>query len=231
MAWVKVERAEKKVEPFSVTFNRTGKIQVYTIPATGLYKLQVWGGKGGDSEADDGDNKGYGGRGGYSVGYKKISKGKKLYIGCGLNGGGGGRASGGGASHIAFVDGTISSIGKETFDAQGLIVAGGGGGGDGYADSDNNGGTGGGVNGGNAYQKAGGTQTSGNAFGQGGSSDWSGGGGGYYGGRGGTMGGSGGSGWIGGVPEITYKGITYTPATSNGASSGSGSATISLIAQ
>lgn len=62
-----------------------------------------------------------------------------------------------------------------------------------------------------------------------------GGGGGYFGGCSGNnynggWPGSGGSGWIGGVPTITYKDITYSPSTSNGVNSGSGYAIITRIA-
>ena len=52
----------------------------------------------------------------------------------GYNGGGtGGDYAGGagGASHMAYVSGTLASIGKATFDANGLLVAGGAGGGSG----------------------------------------------------------------------------------------------------
>lgn len=226
MAWVKVERAEKKVEPFSVDFAYTGSVQEYVVPATGLYKLEVWGSAGG---ASGGVRGGYGG---YSVGYRKLVKNTKIYVACGnqrYNGGGSPR--GGGATHIALVTGLLNAIGKTIFDQQGLIVAGGGGGGDNYGDNTNPGGSGGGLKGGlstyspSSYQA---TQTSGYAFGLGGNSD-SGGGGGYYGGYGNNRGGCGGSGWIGGVPEITYKGTTYTPSTSNGANNGNGKAKISFI--
>lgn len=239
-------------------FAYTGTIQEYTIPYTGLYKLQVWGAQGQNS----------GGKGGYSIGYKELSKSSKVYIvvggSSGFGGGGTNKASlstgylgsyyGGGASHFAFVTGQIRDIGKTTFDKQGLIVAGGGGGGD-------KGGAGGGLTGSTGTSDAdwpsgvtgagGGSQTSGGsqggyqisqygtwiesyangAFGSGGEKS---GGGGYYGGGGGvyyyrSCGGGGGSGWIGGVPKITYKGSTYSPSTSNGQNSGNGKARITLV--
>lgn len=64
-----------------------------------------------------------------------------------------------------------------------------------------------------------------------------GGGGGLYGGGGGVYStnannntsGSGGSGYIGGVPEITFKGTTYSPATANGVNNGNGYAVITLV--
>lgn len=96
----------------------------------------------------------------------------------------------------------------------------------------------------------GGTQTSGGqskdgatgSYGKGGdhtgkSLGGTGGGGGLYGGgtgqrdgrEGDVGGGGGGSGYIGGVPTITYKGVTYSPSTSNGVNSGNGSAKITLM--
>ena len=245
MAWAKVERAEKKVEPFSVDFAYTGTVQEYVVPATGLYKLEVWGGKGAVTQGVDG------GYGGYSIGYKVLRKNNKLYIACGgagngstgkggFNGGGDaygsyGKAAGGGASHIAFVPNTLASIGKDIFDKQGLLVAGGGGGSRVYT-----GGSGGGLSGGNGQSysqtNGGGTQTKGYAFGQaenlsspGG--DCVAGGGGYYSGYGektNTAAG-GGSGWIGGVSSITYKDTVYSPSTSNGVNSGNGKAKISYL--
>lgn len=177
------------------------------------------------------------------MGFKRLKKGTVLYICCGgstFNGGGhgGGAQSygnhhGGGATHIALVDGTLASIGKATFDQQGLIVAGGGGG-PGYGDA----GSGGGLSGGSSGGRAGGTQTDGYAFGQGGPGSYAhywgcgGGGGGYYGGYGGTKNnnntgyaGAGGSGWIGGV--TSYRGIEAT--TSNCVNSGTGYAKITLM--
>jgi len=224
-------------------YSYTGGVQTYSVTQDGIYKLEVWGAKGGNG------NGAVGGNGGYSVGYKRLSAGQTIYVvvggqgtattgtaSGGYNGGGacragaGTRGSGGGATHMAFVTGTIKAIGKTTFNQQGLIVAGGGGGG---CDESVAGGSGGGTSGGNG-QSSGGTQTSGYAFGQGysdTSAGWtSGGGGGYYGGtdnRGYSAGG--GSGWIGGVPSFTYKGSTYSSSTSNGGNAGNGKATITLV--
>lgn len=153
---------------------------------------------------------------------------------------------GGGATHMALVTGTLSAIGKANFGAYGLLVAGGsGGGGVSHAYSTFSSGSGGGLNGANTSGDFptiyGGTQTSGGSyggsFGKGGSSGaWggAGGGGGYYGGgaggnyNGGEPGG-GGSGWIGGVPTITFKGVTYSPSTTNGQRSGHGMARITFV--
>lgn len=249
--------AEKKVEPFSVDFAYTGTVQEYVVPVTGLYKLEVWGGQGNPTYTH-GEHTSYGGKGGYSIGYATLKKGTVLYIVCGgqgtqygvggFNGGGSGKTGnatycggGGGATHIAKVTNLLSEIGKENFDKNGLIVAGGGGGAFPYNNGDGYGGSGGGISGGNGISGwdpaqwigTGGTQTSGYAFGKGGPKYDSAGlgcsGGGYYGGIPSSAGAGGGSGWIGGVPEITYKGTTYNPSTSNGANAGNGKATISFI--
>jgi len=236
-------------------FAYTGNVQTFDVPCDGLYKLEVWGSKGGSIGSYSGGN------GGYSSGYTILTKGNSLYV---VAGGqpynGGGRASGsdhddydfgyersgavtygGGATHIAKVTGTLADIGYTSFVTQGngLIVAGGGGS-SAYAkpsDSNLTGGTGGGLNGGNGVAGTGGTQTSGYAFGQGQTggtnlnSPAGNGGGGFYGGKttySGT-GGGGGSGWIGGVPTLEYNGTIYSPSTSNGVNGSTGKAKITLI--
>jgi len=255
----------------SQTFNYTGSMQSFTLTTSGIYKLEVWGARGGTTYGFS--NTTYG-KGGYSVGYKILNAGTTLYI-CvggmggyggwgvsavgGYNGGGNSTAydsgnpytyvgGGGGATHIALVNGTIQSIGKTTFDQQGLIVAGGGGGNAHFNDNNNRsyvgGGNGGGTSGsvgvlvetwgsGATYSLgSGGTQSTGYAFGKGGtSSRGSGGGGGYYGGFSSGAGcvGGGGSGWIGGVPSITYGGITYEPSMTNGSRNSNGVAKLTLM--
>lgn len=196
------------------SFDFTGGIQTFTVPKSGNYKLEVYGGKGGGNSNETG----YGGNGGYARGTKYLEKDTVLYIVCGggnnntYNGGGNGNrtaysGNGGGATHIATVTGTLASIGASNIDKI-LIVAGGGGGG-GYGGRI--GGSGGGLSGGNAsgggsYIGLGASQVDGGAcgggigdatkgsFGQGGSSeggitssayDAGGGGGGLYGGGGG----------------------------------------------
>ena len=215
-------------------------ITKFTIPCNGLYKLEVWGAKGGMS---------YGGNGGYALGYKYFTEGDELYVTVGgaggvghewgptgasggYNGGANCNAcdgpggpecgSGGGATHIAKVTGTLAVIGYDSFVTQGngLIVAGGGGGGYDY-DHHFYYGTGGG-----------GLATSGYAFGQGGigGSCTSGGGGGFYGGQGTYENrATGGSSWLGGVPEIEYKGVMYSPSQISGNNSGNGKAKITLM--
>ena len=246
-------------EPFEQTFNYTGSIQQLAVPSTGLYKLEVWGACGGyrPSTSHVGGKGGY--SVGYTklvkneILYIVCGGVGSAYGDGGYNGGGRGSglstwggAGGGGATHIAKLDGLLAAIGYENFvtNRKGLIVAGGGGG----AAASNyeswgDGGSGGGLTGGSGvghYSPGGGTQTGGFAFGQGGYINspisWYGGGGsGLFGGgvatgqdRGSS--GAGGSGYIDGVPEITYQGITYTPSTTNGVNGSNGYATVTRIA-
>ena len=137
----------------SITFNYNGtdgtdgSVQTFTAPVTGNYNLQVWGASGGNSSS------GYlGGNGGYSKGTISLNNGDVLYIhvgGKGLDGvsgntsqvggyNGGGKSSGsssnrygiggsgGGATHIAKVDGLLSTLSTSTSNI--LLVAGAGGG-------------------------------------------------------------------------------------------------------
>ena len=168
--------------------------QTYTVPATGTYKLEVWGAQGGSTTYS---SKTYrGGYGGYSVGSISLTKGQKLYINVGgagkggissstftggYNGGGAithtdgsdhYHASGGGATHIATVSGLLSTLSSKTSNI--LIVAGGGGGGYVHTystDYTSIGGEGGGIKGtdsttaaSNGKQGLGGTQTAGGKY-------------------------------------------------------------------
>lgn len=147
-------------------FSYAGVIQTYTVPATGWYKLETYGAQGGDGAYTYFN----GGKGGYTVGYKILTKGTVLYI-CvggkgsttsgesnhtaygGYNGGGHGRAAsgaihsgGGGLTHIAKVTGILSAIGYTSAITNGnLLLCSGGGGGNGERGS---GGAGGGLTGG-----------------------------------------------------------------------------------
>ena len=168
----------------STTYTNSGE-QIYTIPSTGIYKLEVWGAQGGQYSTY---TPGYGA---YSVGYANLIKDTKLYIvngGSGIlasanatftNGGynGGGQANygagtGGGATHIAKVSGLLSTLSSQTGNI--LIVAGGGGG-TGVYNANEIGGSGGGiigVTGGHnssswAGGGGGGTQTGGGSLGSG----------------------------------------------------------------
>ena len=67
----------------------TGDEQIYTVPQTGTYKLEVWGAQGGN--ATGGTNGGtvsgvIGGYGGYSTGKVSLTKGQVLYINIGGQG-------------------------------------------------------------------------------------------------------------------------------------------------
>ena len=184
---------------FTTTYNYgyTGGVQSFTAPATGTYKLEVWGAQGGCGNSGCG-----GGYGGYSIGYKALNAGTVLYIGVGgaggrsgggWNGGGSGTiragsvtnagGGGGGATHIAMNNNRGALSGYNGARGEVLIVAGGGGG---SSESGDSGGSGGGTNGGRGsggrYIGGGGTQTGGGSrgdtdtsypgFGYGGNSAW-----------------------------------------------------------
>lgn len=146
-------------------FGFTGNNQIYIVPKTGTYKLEVWGAQGGNCAKS---NKTYGEYGSYSVGEVSLHKGdylfavvggkgdsctiKKESVG-GYNGGGKGFSDslyvsgGGGATHIALRSGLLSNLTVNDI----LIVSGGGGGSAYKSDNDYGlGGSGGGKNGGSA---------------------------------------------------------------------------------
>lgn len=157
--------------------------------------------------------------------------------------------AGGGATHISTTNrGELKNY--ENSKSEIIIVAGGGGGG--VISLQNNtgwilqGGSGGGLEGGipvlqmfdsgdgqegswdlfeDEYKS---TQTSGYQFGKG-RDNYSGGGGGWYGGTMERYGTYGGSGYIGGVPSVTYRGKTYESLTLTGTNNGNGSALITLM--
>ena len=136
-----------------VGFSYIGREQVYTIPQTGTYKLETWGAQGGSATYDGIEYRG--GAGGYATGTKSFSKGEKIYIyigeeggsavgnaststnngKTGYNGGGYGNVylnnsaggGGGGATHIAKVTGLLKNLSSNTSSI--LLVAGAGGGG------------------------------------------------------------------------------------------------------
>ena len=125
-------------------FKFTGKNQIYIVPKTGTYELEVWGAQGGSYTK----GKVTGGYGAYSVGTVWLHKGDYLFVVVGgkgtdgiknnevlggYNGGGNGNSNsnffvsgGGGATHIALRSGLLSELEKYKDDI--LIVAGGGGG-------------------------------------------------------------------------------------------------------
>ena len=138
----------------SVTdFDYSGKEEIFVAPVTGLYRIEAWGGSGGNSIAN-GVYQETGGTGGYSIGEIFLLKDTTIYVNVGGRGGdgvlnqndiyggynGGGLShwdkrddeasgSGGGATHIATVSGLLSTLenNKDSI----LIVAGAGGGGGG----------------------------------------------------------------------------------------------------
>ncbi len=163
----------------SETIGYTGDMQPWTVPCDGEYELEVWGGQGGGASCWADIVPGAGGKGGYAVGTKSLTKDTILYLGVGggsgnqFNGGGGGSVRygdhgghGGGGTHIGTQNAQIASTTATNL----LIVAGGGGGGVCYNHA---GGSGGGTNGGqgsggsyndnNGRGGYGGTQTAGGA--------------------------------------------------------------------
>lgn len=207
----------------------TGYEQVFSVPVSGWYKVQLWGAEGGRDTHS-------GGKGAYVSGELHVTAGTKLYVyvgapgasnthgsGAGYNGGGNSGAdsggvsgSGGGATDIRITSGNWTAGLTSR-----IAVAAGGGGGGLYSA----GGYGGALVGGSGGV-GGGTQTSAGSrggFGYGGSSqvDGGGGGGGWYGGgasTGGTPGGSGndvggggGSSYLSGYNgcSVSYTGYTF----------------------
>ena len=154
----------KKIIVGKNLFEYTGKEQVYTVPVTGKYKIELWGAQGGDFKELKG------GRGSYSTGNIYLNKSQILYINVGgtgktgaqakidvteggYNGGansytsrtecGQSTSSGGGATDIRLISQNLNSR---------IMVAGGGGGSYyEYCSSADyasiNGGAGGGING------------------------------------------------------------------------------------
>ena len=114
MSWNKCS-TYNAVRPEPIVFDYTQSVESYTIPSTGLYKLEVWGGQGADSTY-------LGGKGGYSCGEIYLEENSIIYIcvggagngsDAGYNGGGrgvgvySGGFAGGGATHIAKTSGIL----------------------------------------------------------------------------------------------------------------------------
>ena len=135
---------EFTMEP--VGFDYTGGEQVFTVPHSGYYKLEVWGAQGGYAASS---TKGPGGYGGYSSGNIYLTKNTNLFVYVGgkgqdassvnkeytggYNGGASSKSTtnvyngaGGGATHIALEGGLLSTLSSKVSSI--LIVAGGGGG-------------------------------------------------------------------------------------------------------
>ena len=151
----------------------TQKVEEFTAPYTGTYKLQCWGAQGGSVQLSSETGKPFagGGKGGYSYGDANLTEGKVLYVyvggtpapqtkmtsDCYLEGGynGGGHAfwwkddninngAGGGATHIASVTGLLSKLSQNKNDIYMVAGAGGGSATDGTTSGTQNGGYGGG---------------------------------------------------------------------------------------
>ena len=237
----------------SQSFGYTGGVQTFTVPATGTYKLEVWGAQGGTINSSY-EN---GGLGGYSYGNVLLTAGQTLHVviggkggasAGGYNGGGSGYdaiGGGGGATHIATATGVLSALSSNKSSV--LIVAGGGGAGryDWSTYAIYSGGSGGGTTGGNGVnasygnslatggtQSAGGADSAGNTysgFGYGSSGQNSyeypgGGGGGYYGGGGGHT-----QFYHSAAGGSGYIGGVTGGSMQNGVQSGNGYATITFV--
>ena len=173
----------------NLTYAYTGEMEEFKVNHSGLYKLEVWGAKGGyRSEPANGGN------GGYSSGEIHLNSGDVLYISVGSAGNNGGY-NGGGVRTTYSGGGGASDIRIEGKSLYNRILVAGGGGSDGAARY--GGGYGGGLSGqsissGCGSGGGGGTQTAGAGFGVGGTGVASnggyggGGGGGWYGGYGGS---------------------------------------------
>lgn len=240
-------------------FGYIGGVQEWTVPGTGLYRLEVWGASGNGTTYANG---------GYASGYIELEKDEVLYICAGGRNSfnGGGPAGGGGATHIAIGINRGILRNYSSYRDEVLIVAGGGGSSDGscnvgWSQCDECGdwgctttywipGAGGGYTGGSSYGYDDTCQgrtwgVNGGGGGQDrsyvGSSGMTGGGfgqggnhsgGGWYGGNGGPWQcGSGGSSYTG-HPRLATKtvdGVTYSPSTSAGRNGGYGYAKITSL--
>ena len=151
-------------------FDYTGGEQTFVASVSGTYKLETWGGMGGDASTAYTNVRG--GVGGYSTGNVFLNSNDKLFINVGgrglnisqssllaggYNGGGAGGitsstiyfqggASGGGATHIAIKSGLLSSLED---DQKSILIVSGGGGASAYNGEDSAGSSGGGFKGNN----------------------------------------------------------------------------------
>lgn len=118
-----------KVISMETVFNYTGDVQTYTVSETGTYKLEVWGGAGGDYK---GVRTTSGGGGGYATGTVSLTAGTTLYIVVGSAGGTSTTKNGGSAGYNgggAGGSGSGSSSGWWSWGGSGKRNGGGGGGG------------------------------------------------------------------------------------------------------
>ena len=152
-------------------FSYTGAVQTFTIPASGNYKLEVWGAEGGYRSSSS-----YAGKGGYSYGTVSFTAGTVIYVYVGGAGGSGstgcgsticaGGFNGGGYRYKYYGGGGASDIRIRQDSLYARVIVAGGGGSDGA--SNKKGMYGGGTSGGSSseyctayssYCGQGGTQT------------------------------------------------------------------------
>ena len=124
---------------YTKSFSYAGKVQELTIPYTGFYYIEAWGGKGGNDSSS-------GGNGGYLKGYAFLNKDEKIYINCGgaganratgtgggynggANAGNAGNSGGGGGATTIATTNRGNLINYANYKEEVLMVAGGGSGG------------------------------------------------------------------------------------------------------
>ncbi len=135
------------------TFEYTGAVQVWAVPATARYLIEAWGAEGGTGPGTSPDRDGVGGHGGRAWGAFDLRAGEELRI---YVGGAGGRGpteaafnGGGAAGQYGGGGGGASDVrrGGDAWEHR-IVVAGGGGGGNGGSPLHGRGGVGGGLQGG-----------------------------------------------------------------------------------
>lgn len=116
--------AIEEIESLTIyPFSFKGNYDTFTVPQTGLYKIELWGAQGGGT---------YGGKGAYTSGLINLNRGDALYVYVGgqantFNGGGNCSSAskiGGGATDVRLVSGNWNSISSLT--SRIMVAAGGG---------------------------------------------------------------------------------------------------------
>lgn len=212
------------------TYNYTGAVQTYTVPA-GINSIQIetWGAQGGTSTGLDGIE-GTGGLGGYAIGNLAVTPGQVLEIYVGGQGAatGPGGYNGGGmaSSQYGGEGGGASDVRVGAYTLNDRVIVGGGGGGGAFGSYGTNGGHGGGLIGnagidaGGFIGGSGGTQVAGGAMG----TSYSGAQDGSFGIGGGTgayHNAGGGGGWYGGGSGAAHAGAGGGSSYIDGVTSGS----------
>jgi len=217
----------KPLQQFSKTFNYTGDIQSFVVPAeTTEITAYVWGPGGGA----EGDTNTRGGAGGFTAGTINTTNGGTLKIVVGGGGGPGTQNNGSGGGYSGVFTSSWGGTNAGTDLAAAILIAGGGGGsGNSSTGSNHGGGAGGGLTGqqGNPSGSggAGGTQTSGGSYVQSGGGSCTGGtqcSGNTL--RGGVACGGAQTGAAVGWPGLIYGGNWGSAAGGNGCNAGGGGA-------